>query len=239
MVMANFKQSPKTYAFEDYPGDKQKSFQPDFTTKEPWHPFNSSAEFEFAELVHEANMNEKHITKLLKLIQKIRSYESVFNFASAQDIKDAFAKAKETFGRIDVVFNNAGWAVAGEIEGHPEKEARRMFDTNFWGAANVSKEAVRFFRDENKPSGGLLLNNSALNGVQAQPGLGYYAASKYGIFIFVVTDVAALTEDPSHSIRRVNSSSRRGTGSSLEYQGGSLRFSGQIIRPQCDFNTDF
>ena len=134
-----------------------------------------------------------------------------------QDITDAFTKAKEVFGRIDVVLNNAGWAVTGEIEGHPEEEARKMFDTNFWGASNVSKEAVRFFRDENKPSGGLLLNNSALNGVQAQPGLGYYAASKYGMFIFDMTDIATLTEDPSHSIRRFNSSSRRGIGSSLEY----------------------
>jgi NAD(P)-dependent dehydrogenase (short-subunit alcohol dehydrogenase family) len=49
------------------------------------------------------------------------------------EIADAFDKAKEKFGRIDVVFNNAGWAIGGEVEGTPEVTARDLFDTNFWG----------------------------------------------------------------------------------------------------------
>ena len=99
-----------------------------------------------------------------------------------EDIKNAFAKAKEAFGRIDVVFNNAGWVPLGETEAHPEEDARKMFDTNFWGCANVSREAVRFFRDENKPSGGVLLVNSSMSGLRSVPVMAYYSASKHGMF---------------------------------------------------------
>ncbi|KIJ18301.1 hypothetical protein PAXINDRAFT_97721 [Paxillus involutus ATCC 200175] len=50
-----------------------------------------------------------------------------------------------------VVFNNAGQIVVGEVDAH------KPFDVNFWGAANITKEAVRFFRDVNSPAGGRLL----------------------------------------------------------------------------------
>ena len=99
-----------------------------------------------------------------------------------EDIKNAFAKAKDAFGRVDVVFNNAGWVPVGETEAHPEEDARKLFDTNFWGCANVSREAVRFFRDENKPSGGVLLVNSSMSGLRSVPVMAYYSASKHGMF---------------------------------------------------------
>ena len=101
---------------------------------------------------------------------------------NSHEIKNVFAKAKEAFGRIDVVFNNAGWAILGDLEATPEEEARKMFETNFWSAANVSREAARFFREENKPCGGLLLTNSSQAGVATLPGFGYYSASKHGIY---------------------------------------------------------
>ena len=98
------------------------------------------------------------------------------------EVKNAFTEAKKAFGRVDVVFNNAGWAPVGETEAHPEEEARKLFDTNFWGSTNVSREAVRFFREENKPSGGHLLVNSSLNGIRGAPGMAFYSASKHGMF---------------------------------------------------------
>jgi len=44
------------------------------------------------------------------------------------EIESAFAKAKEAFGRVDVVFNNAAWSVFGEIEGTPDNQAHAMFE---------------------------------------------------------------------------------------------------------------
>lgn len=102
------------------------------------------------------------------------------------EIKEAFRRAKAAFGRVDVVFNNAGYVVAGEVEAVPDDPARAMFETNFWGAAHVSQEAVRFFRDENKPQGGHLITNTAAGGLSGYPIIGWYCASKHGEYIFLI-----------------------------------------------------
>ena len=93
------------------------------------------------------------------------------------DVTAAFAKAEEVFGRIDVVFNNAGARVLGEVESVKEVEAREMFDVNFWGAVRVSTEAVRFFREVNKPTGGRLLQMSSGLGLKGPAVCGHYSAS--------------------------------------------------------------
>lgn len=107
----------------------------------------------------------------------------VLDVTQPSAISSIFADAKAAFGRVDVVFNNAGVGLVGEVEGTPEDSARRIFDTNFWGAANVSREAVRFFREENKPGeGGRLLVNSSSGGICPLICNGYYCASKFGEF---------------------------------------------------------
>lgn len=99
---------------------------------------------------------------------------------NGDDIVAAFEYAKENLGRIDIVFNNAGHGVIAEIEGTPEDVARRVFDVNFWGAMNISREAIRFFREVNKPQGGRLWNVSSIAGIFPFASLGYYSASKHG-----------------------------------------------------------
>ena len=98
------------------------------------------------------------------------------------EIAAAFAQAKVSFGRVDVVVNNAAIAVMGEVEAqaHEEGPVRGVFETNFWGAARVTSEAVRFFREVNEPVGGRLLQISSITGLIGGPGLAYYAASKHG-----------------------------------------------------------
>lgn len=96
-----------------------------------------------------------------------------------QEIADAFSKVKDTFGRIDVVFNNAAWSVVGELESTKEETARALFETDFWGATHVSLEAVKFFREVNKQKiGGTLVVNSSMVGYAPAPGIGYFSAAK-------------------------------------------------------------
>ncbi|KAG2149058.1 uncharacterized protein EDB93DRAFT_358083 [Suillus bovinus] len=99
-----------------------------------------------------------------------------------EDIDEAFVRTRSAFGRLDVVFNNAGYALLMEIEGTPDDRARELFETNFWGAANVSRAAVNFFREVNEPGkGGIILQVSSVGGFHALPGFGYYAASKHAL----------------------------------------------------------
>ncbi|KAH8832341.1 NAD-P-binding protein [Flagelloscypha sp. PMI_526] len=76
---------------------------------------------------------------------------------SKSDIEAAFSTAIKSFGRVDVVYSNSGYGVLGELESVEEEMARSMFEVNLWGAANIALEAVRVFRDVNKPAGGRLL----------------------------------------------------------------------------------
>lgn len=93
------------------------------------------------------------------------------------DVSAAFAKAEEVFGRIDVVFNNAGTMFVAEVESLGETDARDLFEVNFWGATRVTQEAVRFFREVNKPIGGRLLQVSSKLGLVGGPAVGHYSAS--------------------------------------------------------------
>ncbi|KAI9568304.1 hypothetical protein HD554DRAFT_2172701 [Boletus coccyginus] len=49
------------------------------------------------------------------------------------DVTAAFTRTQEVFGRLDVVFNNAGRAMTGEVESTPDADARALFEVNFWG----------------------------------------------------------------------------------------------------------
>ena len=104
---------------------------------------------------------------------------------NSNEIRDCFAQAERRFGRIDVVFNNAGYGMIGELEGIPENIARGLFDVNFWGAVNVSKEAVRVFREVNRPHGGRLLQMSSMFGVEGNPLFGVYSAAKFGEHVHI------------------------------------------------------
>ncbi|KAG2033191.1 hypothetical protein BDR03DRAFT_702116 [Suillus americanus] len=99
-----------------------------------------------------------------------------------EDINEAFARTRSAFGRLDVVFNNAGYGIITEIEGTPDDKARELFETNFWGATNVSRAAVNFFREVNEAGkGGTILQLSSIAGFNALPGLSYYAATKHAL----------------------------------------------------------
>ena len=100
--------------------------------------------------------------------------------SNPDDINDAFRTAEIRFGRIDVVYNSAGSSVMGELESTPEEEARKMLDVNIWGAINVAREAIRFFRDVNEPQGGRLWSVTSAAGLLPTPAFCYYCASKFG-----------------------------------------------------------
>ncbi|KAI0823260.1 NAD-P-binding protein [Trametes gibbosa] len=117
-----------------------------------------------------------------------------------QDVSDGFARARAVFGRIDVVFNNAGFADAGEMESMPDAQARAIMDTNFWGAVTVTREAVRFFRESNPAgAGGRLLQMSSMFGLSGLYCTAFYAASKHALEGFTKCVVQEL--DPAWNIK--------------------------------------
>ncbi|KAH9847854.1 NAD-P-binding protein [Lenzites betulinus] len=115
------------------------------------------------------------------------------------EIDAAFEQAKAAFGRVDIVFNNAGYAAIGEGEVMPDDVARPLLEVNFWGAVHVSQRAIRFFREENTPQGGLLLQNTSMMGLAGAPAAAFYAAAKHALEGF--TESVAKELDPAWNIK--------------------------------------
>jgi NAD(P)-dependent dehydrogenase (short-subunit alcohol dehydrogenase family) len=96
----------------------------------------------------------------------------------AEDIKSSVQQAMERFGRIDVLVNNAGIGYFGAIEESDEDEVRRMFDINFFGLANMTKEVLPIMRQQRS---GHIVNISSIGGLVAFPAVGFYNATKFAV----------------------------------------------------------
>ncbi len=91
-------------------------------------------------------------------------------------VKTAVAQAHAHFGRLDVVFNNAGYSLVGTIEEAGLDDIRAMYDTNVYGAVSVIQAALPFLRAQG--SGHILGTSSSLGHVTL-PVIGYYCSSKW------------------------------------------------------------
>jgi NAD(P)-dependent dehydrogenase (short-subunit alcohol dehydrogenase family) len=96
----------------------------------------------------------------------------------AADIQPAIEAALRRFGRIDYLFNNAGYGVVGAVEETPDAELRALFDTNFFGAAAVTRAVLPVLRAQRS---GAIVNVSSMGGQLSFEGVGAYSASKFAL----------------------------------------------------------
>lgn len=100
------------------------------------------------------------------------------------DAVQAAARAVATeFGRIDTWVNNAGVSIYGMLENTNLDDARRLFDTNFWGVVHGSLCALPHLR----ANGGVLINVGSEVSEAVVPLQGVYAASKHAVKGFTDT----------------------------------------------------
>lgn len=92
-------------------------------------------------------------------------------------LRDAADRAVERWGRIDTWVNCAGVAIYGKLVDISESDARRLFDTDFWGVVNGSRIAVDFLRE----NGGALINLGSEVSDAPVPLIGIYAAAKHAV----------------------------------------------------------
>ena len=92
-------------------------------------------------------------------------------------IKDAAEKV-EAMGGVDVVFNNAGYGMAGPLEGLTDEQIVRMVDTNMMGAIRTTKAFIPYFR---KKGAGLFINTTSIGGLITVPFNAMYHATKWAL----------------------------------------------------------
>jgi NAD(P)-dependent dehydrogenase (short-subunit alcohol dehydrogenase family) len=96
-------------------------------------------------------------------------------------IKALFAKTKETFGRLDVLFNNAGiGAPAVPLEELSYEQWKAVVDTNLTGAFLCTQEAMRIMKSQD-PRGGRIINNGSISAHAPRPHSVAYTSTKHAI----------------------------------------------------------
>ncbi len=107
--------------------------------------------------------------------------EAIFikaDVAVESDIAALVAKTVETYGRIDIAFNNAGVELTGAITDVSEVDYRKVFDINVWGVLAAMKHEIPVML---KQGGGVIINTSSIAGQIGMAGAGVYVASKHAV----------------------------------------------------------
>jgi NAD(P)-dependent dehydrogenase (short-subunit alcohol dehydrogenase family) len=97
---------------------------------------------------------------------------------SPAEAEKAIAAAREAFGRIDVVVNNAGYGFMGAFEEMSPDEFKGQIDTNFWGVVHVTRAALPVLR---KQGSGHIIQITSIGGRSAFPSLSGYHAAKFAV----------------------------------------------------------
>lgn len=108
-------------------------------------------------------------------------------------VKTAVEKAVATFGKIDVVVNNAGYAQLGTLEELSDAETRENFNVNVFGTLNVIRQVMPHLRAQHS---GHIINISSIAGFNGMyAGVGIYCATKFA--------VAGLTEALAREVKEL------------------------------------
>jgi NAD(P)-dependent dehydrogenase (short-subunit alcohol dehydrogenase family) len=96
-------------------------------------------------------------------------------------VRAMFARIKELFGRVDLLFNNAGTNTrAVPLEELTYEEWLTVIETNLTGAFLCTQEAMRMMKEQ-QPRGGRIINNGSISAHVPRPNSAAYTASKHAI----------------------------------------------------------
>ncbi|HTS21359.1 MAG TPA: SDR family oxidoreductase [Casimicrobiaceae bacterium] len=96
-------------------------------------------------------------------------------------VKALFARAKAAFGRLDLLFNNAGVGAPGvDLDELSFEQWKKVVDINLTGSFLCTQEAFRMMKDQ-VPRGGRIINNGSISAHAPRPNSAPYTATKHAI----------------------------------------------------------
>lgn len=112
----------------------------------------------------------------LNLIDNVLIYP--LDVTDSESIKNAIEAGITKFGKIDVIVNNAGFAVGGPFETASEDQIKKQFETNVFGLMNCTREILPHFRNNNS---GVIINVASMGGRVSFPYFSLYHATKWAV----------------------------------------------------------
>jgi len=110
-----------------------------------------------------------------------RSLSVPTDVRDAESVRALFARTSEAFGRLDVLFNNAGVNVPGvPLEELTLEQWKAVVETNLTGAFLCTQEAIRLMKRQ-KPGGGRIINNGSISAYTPRPDSAPYTATKHAM----------------------------------------------------------
>ena len=103
------------------------------------------------------------------------------NVADPASVAALFAEVKAKFGRLDVLFNNAGVGAPGvNMEELTFEQWKNVVDINLTGVFLCTQEAIRIMKDQS-PRGGRIINNGSISAHAPRPNSAPYTATKHAV----------------------------------------------------------
>lgn len=127
------------------------------------------------------------LSQAVGLIDKDRFLPLAVDLNNQDCIDESIQQTLATFGRIDVVVNNAGYGMTGVVEEIEEQDIRNIFNVNVMAIINVVKSVLPIMR---RQQSGYILNIGSVAGFAGAPGWAVYSATKAAVAAF--SEVIAL-----------------------------------------------
>ncbi|MET0498346.1 MAG: SDR family oxidoreductase [Steroidobacteraceae bacterium] len=128
-----------------------------------------------------AGRSLESLTETARLAQSTQTLSVVTDVTDASSASELFAKTVATFGRVDLLFNNAG-ASAPQVpfEEISLQQWNAVVAVNLTGAFLVAQAAYRVMKNQS-PQGGRIINNGSISAHVPRPGSAPYTATKHAI----------------------------------------------------------
>jgi NAD(P)-dependent dehydrogenase (short-subunit alcohol dehydrogenase family) len=111
----------------------------------------------------------------------VKALAIVADVGKPGDVDVLFARTKEKFGRLDVLFNNAGMgAPSVPLEDLPFEKWQQVVDVNLTGVFLCTQAAFRIMKDQD-PRGGRIINNGSISAYAPRPNSAPYTSTKHGV----------------------------------------------------------
>ena len=115
------------------------------------------------------------------LVEGADSLAVVTDVADPDSVAALFAAVRRAFGRLDLLFNNAGiGGIGAALEDLPIEQWRAVLDTNLTGAFLCTQQAFRMMKDQT-PRGGRIINNGSISADRPRPDSAPYTATKHAL----------------------------------------------------------